>query len=323
MAIMLINVDWIGVLRDLPASKVNASLGGNGTVASSRSTSKRKARQLEEDASDEDDWDAVRINGVDNATTATTTEKEDRDYSVIDPQLSDVAGLVHGIGMASSIPGIEDLVDPLQYDDQATLSTETDPLTSLSPNDFIFKFSKINVVYHSQPTAYNVDRGGSREEPHRFKKPCPNAVNGCSKLLETDEQIRYTCCIASQPRLQIIRQLSLQRQSLSRVLYARCVGSEARRSVLFRFTCCTMTNHGCPSSAMLLVVDPRLTSKMRTPEMLTMTVRMGVIRRSLVLSRTAKRQLAGSCFSAGTRSNNTLVNMASRERKPLNTFQRE
>jgi hypothetical protein len=173
----------------MSASKANASPRGNSTATSSRNTSKRKALQLEEDTSDEDGRDAVRMDRVDNIATAVTS-KVAMDNSVIDQPLLNVVDLVHGIGMVSSMPGIEGLVDPLQYDDQATLHTETDLLTSLSPNDFIDKLSKLNIVHSTQPAAKHVERGGSREEPHRFKKPCLNAAHGCTKLFETDEQVR-------------------------------------------------------------------------------------------------------------------------------------
>jgi hypothetical protein len=140
----------------MSAGKANASLGGNGTAASSRSTFKRKALQLEEgDTSDENGWDAVRMDSVDNITTA-TTGKVAMENSVIDQPLLNDVDLVYGTGMVSSMPGIEDLVDPLQYDDQATLSTETDLLTSLSSKDFIDKFSKLNIVYHTQSVAKHV-----------------------------------------------------------------------------------------------------------------------------------------------------------------------
>jgi hypothetical protein len=120
------------------------------------------------------------MDSVDNIATA-VTGKVAMENSVIDQPLLNVVDLVHGTGMVSSTPGIEDLVDPLQYDDQGTLPTETDLLTSLSPNDFIDKLSKLNVVHSTQPVAKHVERGGSREEPHRFKKTLPKR---CSWLLQ-------------------------------------------------------------------------------------------------------------------------------------------
>jgi hypothetical protein len=132
-----------------------------------------------------------------------------------------------------------------------------------------------------------------------------------------------TRCIASQPRWQITRQLrNMWRQSSRRVLYARCVGSGARRRALFKSTSGVMTRHGCLNSAMLLAVSPRLTGKTKIAGRLTRSVRMGVLRRSIALSKTAKTHSTRNCFPVGTHSNCTLVDMESRERMPLTTFQR-
>jgi len=298
------NVYWISVLKEMSASKVNASLGGNGTAASSRSTSKREVLQLEErDTSDENGWEAVRIDSVDNATTATTS-KDAMDNSVIDQPLLNVVNLVHGPGMVSSMPGIEDLVDSLQYDGQATLSTETDLLNFLSLKEFTDKFSKL--ISSTTPSLLQIT--SIKGEVAKSRRSSKNLAHGCSKLFEQMSRFGSTCCIVSQPRWQITNQLrNIWRQSSRRVSYARCAGSDTRRRALFKSTSGVMTCHGCLNSAILLAVSPRLTGKSKIAGRLTRSVRMGVVRRYIVLSKTTNTHSTRSCFPVGTHSNSTLA----------------
>lgn len=198
-----------GALREFSASHLNAPLSGNDKATPLRSAPKRKASQLERDLAldeesadeyggDEYDWDTAGMDDVDynnptaeslRRTLTSTSDELTKDDSIIDTQVLNLADIIHGTQMVSSMPGVEDLADPLYSDDEATLSTTPDLLTSLSPTDFIIRYSKINIVRHSQSVARSVDRGGSRDEPNRFKLPCPNAVHGCSKVLETDVQV--------------------------------------------------------------------------------------------------------------------------------------
>jgi hypothetical protein len=132
-----------------------------------------------------------------------------------------------------------------------------------------------------------------------------------------------TCCIASQPLWQITKQLrNMLRQSSRRVLYARYVGPGARRRGLFKSTSGAMTRRGCPNSAMLLAVSPRLTSKTKVAGKLTRSGSMGVSCRYIALSKAAKTHSTRSCFPIGTHSNSTLADMESRERMPPTAFQR-
>lgn len=97
-----------------------------------------------------------------------------------DEQLLQIANIIHGTETSNNI---EALMDPL-------FDVDFVQFMGRSPLKYIKKLSQLNVVRHSQRVATNFVSGGSRDEPSRFKLPCPNAVHGCEKLWDTDEQAR-------------------------------------------------------------------------------------------------------------------------------------
>jgi hypothetical protein len=116
-----------------------------------------------------------------------------------DHQLLEVADFIHGTqSLLSSSEDMQALMDPVMeaagienvFEVVQTNDADFKQLMLMPPIRFMERLSRINIVRHSQAVAMHMLVGGSRDEPTRFKIPCANAMYGCTKLWETDEQLR-------------------------------------------------------------------------------------------------------------------------------------
>jgi len=113
-----------------------------------------------------------------------TVDTEDSELSE-DAQMQAVDLIISGAGVK----------DPEEFA-LALMSEDTDTKASLltsEPYDFIDTFSRINVVRSLKSldkTSFLI-RGGSRDEPSRFKFPCPNAVFGCTATSYSEQELGF------------------------------------------------------------------------------------------------------------------------------------
>ncbi|KAI9695795.1 MAG: hypothetical protein M1836_006061 [Candelina mexicana] len=175
------------------SSRLAAEINIHGSIitsTSSHATRKRKISVASDQAyAEESATDDDRPFEPNTDISLSDIDKPPVDDSLIDPVLLEMADIIHGASEQSNTKDIEALVDPLNDDQQARAIEGPELLLQQAPLDFITMFAKINVVRFQQSTD-NLVRGGSRDEPSRWKVTCDNAQFGCDQTFERDAALQ-------------------------------------------------------------------------------------------------------------------------------------